>query len=373
MYKMKFTKKFTNFLLDIDINIKQGEILGITGHSGSGKSTILNIVAGILNADRGYLKDDNKVYFDIDKKINILPQNRKIAYIQQQDNLFKHMSIKQNILYGNKNCDYKFLAKMLKIENKLNCMPNELSGGQKQRVNIARMIAINPNIILFDEPFSAIDKTLKMEIREDIKNIIKKNNITSIFVSHDIEELQFISDRVIHLENGKLIYNKSPIVIAISGVKNSGKTTFIEKLIKKLTSDGEIVATIKHDGHEFIPDREGTDSYRHRKAGAKYNAVFSKNISMVIKNEDIKINELIQIFNKASIILVEGMKNSSLPKIEIVRYGNSSKPICNEKSLLAIATNIKDLQSKEIIIDINDINTACNVIFKFRERNKFNE
>ena len=131
-----------------------------------------------------------------------------------------------------------------------------------------------------------------------------------------------------------------PIVFAVSGIKNSGKTTLIEKLVKSLTSYGYQVGVIKHDGHEFIADHEGTDSFRHKKAGAKNVIVYSKTKFMMIEEkENSTLQELLALQKHMDIIILEGMKYSVFPKIEIVRAAVSSKSVCNPETLLALVTD----------------------------------
>lgn len=133
---------------------------------------------------------------------------------------------------------------------------------------------------------------------------------------------------------------KKPVIAAVSGVKNSGKTTFLEKLVAELKSRGYLVAVIKHDGHEFEPDVEGTDTWKLRKAGAYGTAIFSKGRWMIVKEEpDMDEKRLVEMFPEADFILFEGFKYSSYPKFEIVRRGNSEESVCDPKTLLALVTD----------------------------------
>lgn len=160
-----------------------------------------------------------------------------------------------------------------------------------------------------------------------------------------------------------------PLIIAISGVKNSGKTTMIEKLIPKLINKGIKVATIKHDGHDFDCDIDGTDTFRHKKAGAYGTAIFSKNKFMIIKEQkNTTEDELISYFQDCDLILLEGFKYSNYPKIEIIRRGNSEKSVCKKETLLAIATD-NDIDYGDIdVININDIDSIVNLIISVVKR-----
>jgi len=131
-----------------------------------------------------------------------------------------------------------------------------------------------------------------------------------------------------------------PFVFAITGVKNSGKTTLMEKVIRALTSRGLRVASIKHDAHRFDPDVPGRDSYRHRAAGAYGSAVFDGDKFMVIKDGAQTIEDMLEFFDDADIILLEGARETDHPKVEIVRAGNSDRPISNPASMAALVTDL---------------------------------
>lgn len=161
-----------------------------------------------------------------------------------------------------------------------------------------------------------------------------------------------------------------PVLIAVSGVKNSGKTTLIEKIIPKLTEQGLKVATVKHDGHDFEGDVEGTDTYKHKRAGAYGTAIFSKNKFMIIKEQkDTQENELIEYFKEADIILLEGFKNSDYPKLEIVRKGNSENSVCKKETILALVTDtvIENIHKKDKIkiLDLNDIDGIADFLLEY--------
>ena len=134
---------------------------------------------------------------------------------------------------------------------------------------------------------------------------------------------------------------KIPPVLAVCGVKDSGKTTLITKLIPVLKDRGLQVATIKHDGHDFMPDVPGTDSARHREAGAYAAAVFSNNRYMLTREQcGVTVEEMIAFFPDADLILLEGCKGSRYPKIEVIRKGNSCESVSEQEGLLAIATDL---------------------------------
>ena len=131
-----------------------------------------------------------------------------------------------------------------------------------------------------------------------------------------------------------------PVVVAVSGVKNSGKTTLIEGLLPLLCAKGLKVAVIKHDGHDFSPDVPGTDTFRHLRAGACGTAVFSAHKWMACKQEPTDENALMALFPDADLILLEGFKHSPWPKLELVRAGNSQESVCDPATLLGLVTDL---------------------------------
>lgn len=159
-------------------------------------------------------------------------------------------------------------------------------------------------------------------------------------------------------------------VIVICGIKNSGKTTLIRKLIPILNDRGYQVATIKHDGHEFESDVPGTDSYYHQKAGAYGTAVFSKGQFMVTKKmERIQLEKLLEFFPEADLILVEGCKESSYPKIEVIRSINQNQPVSNPKGRFLLVTDIPDYESSEPCCHPEETERIADAIIRQLERN----
>ena len=161
-----------------------------------------------------------------------------------------------------------------------------------------------------------------------------------------------------------------PAVIAVSGVKNSGKTTLIEKLIPLFNQRGICVAVVKHDGHTFTADPEETDTGRCMKAGAYGAAVFDGEKYKIIKRNQAEEELLLEQFPEADIILLEGFKHSRWPKIEIVRRGNSERPVCQTDTLLALVTD-QPLEVQDVpAVDINDIEQVADIMMRYREERK---
>ncbi|WP_128895776.1 ABC transporter ATP-binding protein [Longirhabdus pacifica] len=192
-------------LRDIHFSIQEGERIGILGPSGSGKSTLLNIVAGLLPLKQG-------VVLDGEKEINDLPpEKREMAMMFQQPLLFPHLTILDNAAFALK---MRKVAKKQQHEQAKEWLaavgmegmekryPHELSGGQQQRVALARALAAKPNLLLLDEPFSALDPELRLEMRDLVQDVQQKSNTTMIFVTHDRDEAFAIADRLVILIDG---------------------------------------------------------------------------------------------------------------------------------------------------------------------------
>lgn len=168
--------------------------------------------------------------------------------------------------------------------------------------------------------------------------------------------------------------SKKAQIFAVSGVKNSGKTTLITRILPILTGKGLKVATIKHDGHDFDADVPGTDSYRHFQAGAYGTVIFSDTKYMVVKKQPrMTVEQMMEWFPEADLILLEGFKTCPYPKIELIRRGNSVKSVCEGFRLAAIATDLRpeELERTDMdlpLLDLNDPQAIADFIFENRSR-----
>ena len=202
-------KKLEFFELDIKFTVGNG-LLAIQGMSGSGKTTILNCISGIKTADKGHIRLNNKIFFSSNDNINMKIKDRNVGYVFQNYALFPHMTVKENILFGvnKKYTDYEkellYISDMMKIRHLMDKYPSEISGGEKQRVAFARAMIIRPDILLLDEPFSALDEDLKEDIYKDLLNIKKSQNIPIILITHNKNEAKILADKVIYIHNGKI-------------------------------------------------------------------------------------------------------------------------------------------------------------------------
>ncbi len=204
-------KEFPSFSFSLKYD-SNARITSLLGPSGSGKSVFLKIISGIIKPDEGIVKINDRVLFDSSKKINVPPQKRRVGYLFQNYALFPTMNVYKNMTIALKGMSKKEkdgkaheVAKMLKIEHLLSRMPELLSGGEKQRVALARLLLTNPDIILLDEPFSALDVALRNTLRIEMKSLIEQSGKSAILVTHDMDEAFFMSSYTYLIKNGNLV------------------------------------------------------------------------------------------------------------------------------------------------------------------------
>jgi iron(III) transport system ATP-binding protein len=188
---------------DLNLAVKEGEFISIMGPSGSGKTSLLRLISGLAKQSKGTIKVNHKVIADDDTFIE--PENRNLGLVVQEKVLFPHLNVINNIKFGlshsSINDDLSSIVEQFKITHLLNNYPHQLSGGEAQRVALARTLVTKPKILLLDEPFNGLDEALKKEIYPDIQAFLKEHKITTIMVSHNIQEVEELSDRSFKLNN----------------------------------------------------------------------------------------------------------------------------------------------------------------------------
>ena len=220
-------KHFGNFKAsdNVSFGIEKGKLIGLLGPSGSGKTTILRMIAGLENPDSGEIIIDGKV-------INTVPASKRgIGFVFQSYALFRYMTVFENIAFGLrvlKKSENEIkervaeLVKLIGLEGLENRYPSQLSGGQRQRVAFARALAPNPQLLLLDEPFAAIDAKVRQELRHWLKEMIAKLGVTSIFVTHDQDEAIEVADEIIITNKGRIDQIGKPLE-----VYSKPKTAFV--------------------------------------------------------------------------------------------------------------------------------------------------
>lgn len=228
------TKKYKNraILENFNLSVEKGDFLCIVGSSGSGKTTLMKMINHLICPDNGEIL----IHGEKIKEEDIISFRRKIGYVIQGNYLFPHMNVYENISYILKleKKDKDFIDKrvdevlsLVGLDLNLKCRyPDELSGGQQQRVGIARAYANNPDILLMDEPFGAVDSINRYQLQIDLKEIHSKTKPTIIFITHDMKEAKKLATHILVLDEGKIMqYGK------VDEVFNNPKNEFVKKLI----------------------------------------------------------------------------------------------------------------------------------------------
>lgn len=208
---MDIHKKLNKFRLDIHMHTEE-KTLCLFGPSGSGKTMTINCIAGLETPDEGYIKVNDEVYYHSEGKINVPPAKRKVGYVFQNYALFPHMTALQNIMYGlhrlpekqrmEKAMHFLEITRMTALKDRY---PSQLSGGQQQRVALARSLILDPDILLMDEPFSALDGMLKKQLESELLAILEKYKGQTLFVTHNIEEACAVCDSIAVYSTGRII------------------------------------------------------------------------------------------------------------------------------------------------------------------------
>jgi molybdate transport system ATP-binding protein len=215
MLTVDIKKKLSDFTLTISFTAPNKTIV-LFGPSGCGKTTILRCIAGLLKPDEGSIISNGKFFYASQTAIHLPPRTRNVSYMFQDFALFPHMNVKKNILYGVKNPSqqvnelYEKLITLLKIEHLPHRTISQLSGGEKQRVAMARALMAQPDILLLDEPLSALDAQSRYELQDELKKLQEIWNIPFILVTHSPEEAQALGSEVLFLHQGQQVTEPPP-------------------------------------------------------------------------------------------------------------------------------------------------------------------
>lgn len=211
---------------NFNLAVEEGEIVSILGNSGSGKSTMLRLIAGLEIPKNGSIKINNRIMADESHFVH--PEKRGVGLVFQDYALFPHMTVAENIKFGLKKMNKKQkderldeVLHLVGLTNYLKRYPYELSGGQQQRVALARALAPNPSLIMFDEPFSNLDAELQLQIRDELRGIIKTTGLTSIFVTHDREDARSLADRIVIMKEGTIAQVGKPCDLLVEDIQRS--------------------------------------------------------------------------------------------------------------------------------------------------------
>jgi molybdate transport system ATP-binding protein len=217
MLRVDVTKQLGEFSLEATFE-SQGRVTGLFGASGAGKTSLINMIAGLLRPDRGSIALDGETLDDTTAHVHVPPHRRRIGYVFQDARLFPHLNVRQNLDYGRRMnrlaedpTQHKRITDLLDIGNLLDRRPGQLSGGQRQRVALGRSLLSKPRLLLMDEPLGSLDEGRKVEILPYLVRLRDEAGIPMVYVSHDAAELRQVATQIVMLRGGR--------VTALGGVK----------------------------------------------------------------------------------------------------------------------------------------------------------
>jgi sulfate transport system ATP-binding protein len=260
------SKQFGSFRAvdDVSLDVETGSLVALLGPSGSGKSTLLRLIAGLEEADEG------RIWITGEEATNRSVQDRQVGFVFQHFALFKHRTVRQNVAFGLELRGWKHGAIRRRVDELLELVQlqgfgsrytSQLSGGQRQRVALARALAVQPRVLLLDEPFSALDAKVRKELRAWLRNLHDEMHVTTVIVTHDQEEAMEVADKIVVMNNGKIeqigspaeIYDQpaSPFVMSFVGavnvLPNHGPLGAAEEVAAGQNQRGELIFIRPHD------------------------------------------------------------------------------------------------------------------------------
>jgi len=302
------TKIFGKDVIAVDnanFNLKNGEFVSLLGPSGCGKSTILNMISGLIEPTEAEIFVDEKCFYSHIKQINVPAEKREMGMVFQDFALWPHLDVFENVAFGlrlrkvpSKEIRKKVLEslEMVQLPGFEKRLPKELSGGQQQRVAFARAIVISPKVLLLDEPLSALDAKLREEMREEITNLVRELNITTIYVTHDQVEALTMSDRMFVMNQGKILREGTPLAIyedpQVSFVAAFiGKSNFINGHCQK-DAEGMLIKVNENLIIKSVVPKGGIED--------------GQKVSAVLRPEKIKVAESVETVNRTGMNILEG-------------------------------------------------------------------
>lgn len=281
MLEVDIEKKVNSFRLEVRFSIGN-EILVILGKSGAGKSLTLNCISGIIKPDKGMIKLNNRILFDSEKNINMPLRKRKIAYLFQNLALFPHKRVIDNIAYAGSMKKAISIMQKFGIEKLKDRFPHEISGGERQRVALARAILAEPELLLLDEPLSALDQNTKWEIISFIKNLQREQRLPLIYVTHDFTEAVAIADKAGVIINGKLMqFGEREEVFYKPETREIAELVGTENIFE--------AELLREDNEKSSFNFKGIDIIVNKRDGKKEKKRMAKKAILCIRPEDIML------------------------------------------------------------------------------------
>jgi molybdate transport system ATP-binding protein len=211
MLSLQVSKRQGDFLVEASFGVEGAKVTALFGPSGAGKTSLVNMAAGLLTPDQGQISLDGAVLFDSRMKINLPPERRRLGYVFQDALLFPHLSVRSNLLYGQRLTprqqrwvEMSQVVELLGLGRLLDRRPSRLSGGEKHRVAIGRALLTSPRLLLLDEPLASVDQERKSEVLPFIAAVTKEYGLPVLYVSHAPEEIVYLADTVVIMKQGRV-------------------------------------------------------------------------------------------------------------------------------------------------------------------------
>lgn len=323
---LDFRKSLGNFTLDLNCTLEK-KVTAFLGASGSGKSTLLNCISGTLRPDKGKIVFGDDVLYTSDSRINVSPAKRRFGYVFQEGHLFPHLTVVQNIRYGQpanlrKNPDsISRLLDILEISELLQRYPKQLSGGQRQRVAIARALAMEPRLLLMDEPLASLDGGLKNRIIPYLHHIKNAYEIPILYVTHAISEAMALADEVLLLSDGKIMARGEPYqILTAPSALPIANLTGVENILS--------LPVANSDKHRGITELE---------IGSQY---------LVIPYIDTQIGKEVPIAIRAEDIIISLVRNLPISARNMLRGKIDQVDVVGDKTVLSIVVETHRLSVK---------------------------
>lgn len=249
--------------LAVNVQLPQNKITAVWGESGAGKTTLLKMIAGLLKPDAGSIEINDAIWFDAKQKKNVSPQQRSIGFVFQDYALFPNMTVLQNLQYAAKQKeDTAFIYHLLEIASLqafLHTKPARLSGGQQQRVALIRALVRKPEMLLLDEPLSALDTELRYQLHEALQQLQSELKFIAILVSHNKEEVCALSHHLIQLQEGEIIFEGTPQQ-AFSHFDSYNQLQLMAEVVSVKTNDNETLIEVKIGNQIQVLSINGDDT-----------------------------------------------------------------------------------------------------------------
>jgi molybdate transport system ATP-binding protein len=238
-------------VLNVDAEMADGEFTALYGPSGAGKTTLLRIIAGLLQPEQGIIEVNGQTWLNTTKKINLPAQKRHIGFVFQDYALFPNMTVQENLVFALPNSADKNkvteLLSTMDLQNLAQQKPEQLSGGQKQRVALARALMRQPQLLMLDEPLSALDNATRSILQNELKAIHKRYQLSTLLVSHHLPEIYKLAQRVIHINHGQIIQAGTPAEVfnlqpQQDGVNLFGEVVNINPELIKIMTDQTLIS-----------------------------------------------------------------------------------------------------------------------------------